>query len=148
MNIEKEIEVEKFDCLYEKTLVNLVFTYNWINTKLKCIFEPFHITVQQYNILRILKGQCKPATLNLLKDRMLDKMSDASRIVERLLQKELVERKVCPLDRRAVDISISQKGLDLLMQLEEHYKVQKVFNNNLFEDELLELNEYLDRLRG
>jgi len=148
MELEKEIVVEKFDCLYEKTLVNIVFTYNWINSNLKKIFDPFNITVQQYNILRILKGQCKPATINLLKDRMLDKMSDTSRIVERLLQKELVERKICPQDRRAVDISISPKGLELLNQIDEAYEARKVFQGSLLTEEMENLNQYLDRLRG
>jgi DNA-binding MarR family transcriptional regulator len=148
MELEKEIVVEKFDCLHEKTLVNIVFTYNWINSNLKKAFDPFNITVQQYNILRILRGQCKPATVNLLKDRMLDKMSDTSRIVDRLLQKELVERKTCPKDRRAVDISITQKGLDLLSEIEDSYEAKKVFRGSLLIEEMEKLNQFLDRLRG
>jgi len=148
MELEKEIVVEKFDCLYEKTLVNIVFTYNWINANLKKAFDPFNITVQQYNILRILRGQCKPATVNLLKDRMLDKMSDTSRIVDRLLQKELVERTVCRKDRRAVDISITQKGLDLLTQIESSYEAKQVFRGSLLSEEMENLNQFLDRLRG
>jgi DNA-binding MarR family transcriptional regulator len=148
MELEKELVVDKFDCLYEKTLVNIVFTYNCINANLKKILDPFNITVQQYNILRILRGHYKPATVNLLKDKMLDKMSDTSRIVDRLLQKELVERHICPNDRRAVDISITSKGLELLIEIESSYDPQKILQGKLLISEIEKLNQYLDQIRG
>ncbi len=147
MELEKEVVSQNVNCLYEKTLVNIVFTYNWINASLKKAFDPFNITIQQYNILRILRGECKPATVNLLKDKMLDNMSDTSRIVERLLQKGLVVRKICPHDRRAVDISISEKGLSLLEEIEASYEAKKVFNREMSVWEMEKLNEYLDKLR-
>jgi DNA-binding MarR family transcriptional regulator len=147
MELEKEVVSQNVNCLYEKTLVNIVFTYNWINASLKKAFDPFNITIQQYNILRILRGECKPATVNLLKDKMLDNMSDTSRIVERLLQKGLVARKICPHDRRAVDISISEKGLSLLEEIEASYEAKKVFNREMPVLEMEKLNEYLDKLR-
>lgn len=149
MEPEKEIELTKPYDIYRKTLINLVYTHNWMNSTMKANFDPFNLTVQQYNILRILRGQGDaPATINLLKDQMLDKMCDASRIVERLVQKELVLRKVSEFDRRAVDISISQAGLDLLVVLDEQVVPKEILGGRLTDEELVQLNSLLERLRS
>lgn len=146
--IEKEPELTKDHDVYQRTLINLVYTHTWMNTNLKAHFDPHNITVQQYNILRILRGQCeKPATINLLKERMLDKMCDASRIVERLVQKELVIRKVSEFDRRAVDIIISETGLELLQLIDKDIVAHEVIGDTLNEDELNQLNALLTKLR-
>ena len=148
MELEKDLVLNKIHCIKEKTLLNLLYTSNWVNSNLKSRFDPFNTTVQQYNILRILRDQSnKPATINLLKDRMLDKMSDASRIVERLVQKALVQRTICCNDRRAVDISLTEAGHSLLDTLDKNYAAEDVIGARLNELELRQLNLYLDRLR-
>ncbi|MEO5910907.1 MAG: MarR family transcriptional regulator [Pelobium sp.] len=148
MEIEKEIQSTNFANSYQKASVNIVFTYNWLNSIIKLELDKSGITNQQFNVLRILRGQHpNPATINILKDRMLDKMSDASRIVDRLVQKDLVTRNVNKKDRRAVDILINEKGLDLL----DHIKMEntyKDFQVNLTEDEAEQLSGLLDKFRG
>src|SRR5580704_15288280 len=115
MRIDDEIQSSKFEDNYHKAVININYTYSWLNNFLRERFEKYNLTRQQFNILRILRGQYpKPATVNLLKERMVDKMSDASRIVDRLVQKELVSRCTNTRDRRAVDVRISEKGLEIL----------------------------------
>ena len=149
MELEKEIFSTKFTSQYQKASVNIVFTYNWLNGLIKAELEKFKITNQQFNILRILRGQYPtPATVNILKERMLDKMSDASRIVDRLVQKELVTRTVNKKDRRAVDILITQKGLDLLDNIHMEEAMNDGLRTNLSEDEVKQLSNLLDKFRG
>lgn len=149
MEIEKEIVSRKFENNHQKAIVNLIYTYGWITNLLKQRLNKHKITLQQYNILRILRGQSpKPATINLLKDRMLDKMSDASRIVERLVQKTLVERCVNDKDRRAVDIRISQKGLDILKKLDSEMSSKDILKDKITEEEAGVLSGLLDKMRG
>ncbi len=149
MELEKEIFSEKFVNSYQKASVNIVFTYNWLNNFIKSELDKFDITNQQFNILRILRGQYpNPATINILKERMLDKMSDASRIVDRLVQKKLVTRTVNKKDRRAVDILISQLGLDVLDSIQMESIVVDNLKNNITEAEAKELSDLLDKFRG
>ena len=148
MELEKEIQT-KFENEYHKIVVNTLYTYGWINDLLKKRLSKNQVTLQQFNILRILRGQHPgPATINLLKERMLDKMSDASRIVERLVQKGLVTRCVNKKDRRAVDIHITDKGLELLKKLDPVITPIDVLKSNLTESEAKQLNILLDKLRG
>ena len=149
MKIEDEIKQDKFKSEYQKLAINLIFTGNWINSKNAELLKPYKLTSQQYNLLRILRGQYpKPVTVNLLIERMLDKMSNASRIVDRLVKKNLVLRKSCPEDRRRVDIVISDKGMKLLDKIDlDEDKWEKRFEN-LTAKEATELNNFLDRLRG
>ncbi|MBC7915203.1 MAG: MarR family transcriptional regulator [Pyrinomonadaceae bacterium] len=148
MELEKEIKT-RFENDYHKVIVNTIYTYGWVTNLLKKRLSKHHITMQQFNILRILRGQHpNPATINILKERMLDKMSDASRIVERLVQKGLVTRCINQKDRRAVDIIISDKGLDLLKQLDPVITPIDVLKGNLSEAEAKQLNFLLDKLRG
>ncbi|MFA6944923.1 MAG: MarR family transcriptional regulator [Pedobacter sp.] len=149
MEIEKEIYSNKFENNHQKVVVNLIYTYGWITNLLRLQFNKYEITLQQYNILRILRGQYpKPATINILKERMLDKMSDASRIVERLVQKELVKRCVNNKDRRAVDILISSKGLEILKKLDEEMSPKDLLAENLSDEEAITLSRLLDKMRG
>lgn len=116
---------------------------------MRVFFKDYDLTSQQYNILRILRGQHpKPATINLLRDRMLDKMCDASRMVERLRLKDLVLRAVSSEDRRAVDIHISQKGLDLLLIIDKKLPHFESILKELNAQEIKQLNKLLDKLRG
>src|SRR5438105_2534393 len=148
MRIDDEIQ-SKFDDNYHKAVINVTYTYGWLSNALRCQFEKYNLTQQQFNILRILRGQYpKPATVNLLKERMLDKMSDASRIVDRLVQKGLVSRCTNNKDRRAVDIRISDVGMDILMKMDAEFKTKDFLQNNLTEDEAGQLSDLLDKLRG
>lgn len=149
MEIEKEIYNKKFEDNHQKAVVNLIYTYGWITNLLKLKLNKYSITLQQFNILRILRGQYpNPATVNILKERMLDKMSDASRIVERLVQKDLVKRCVSNKDRRAVDILISQKGLDILQKLDTEVSLKNLLSKNLSDEEANAISGLLDKMRG
>jgi DNA-binding MarR family transcriptional regulator len=149
MEIEKEIYNRKFENSHQKAVVNLLYTYGWITNLLRLLLNKHNVTLQQYNILRILRGQHpNPATINILKERMLDKMSDASRIVERLVQKDLVIRCVSDKDRRAVDILISQNGLDILQKLDTEISLKAMLSNNISEEEASTLSGLLDKMRG
>ena len=149
MKIEDEIKQDKFKSEYQKLAINLIFTGNWINSSNAELLKPYKLTSQQYNLLRILRGQYpNPVTVNLLIERMLDKMSNASRIVDRLVKKNLVLRKSCPEDRRRVDIVITDKGMKILEKIDlDEDKWEKRFVN-LTAKEATELNNFLDRLRG
>jgi DNA-binding MarR family transcriptional regulator len=149
MDLEKEIFSTKFVNSYQKSSVNIIFTYNWLNNLIKSELDKYNITNQQFNILRILRGQYPhPATVNILKERMLDKMCDASRIVDRLVQKELVTRTVNKKDRRAVDILITQKGLEVLDGIQMEDAIIDNLKNNISEEEAKMLSNLLDKFRG
>lgn len=149
MEIGKEIKQAKFQSEYQKMLINIWFTSSWLQSIHASNLKPYGISTQQYNILRILRGQYPtPVTVNLLIDRMLDKNSNASRLVEKLRMKKLVERAVCKEDRRAVNVIITQRGLDLLTELD---KIDDSFFKqlkNLSKEEAEKLNTLLDKLRG
>src|SRR5437868_5753610 len=114
MEIGEAIRQSKFRNEYQKVAINFIFTYGWFMERVKNHFKEHDITPQQYNILRILRGSNpQPLTVLDLKERMLDKNCDASRIIERLGGKSLVKKKICATDKRRVDISITQKGLKL-----------------------------------
>jgi DNA-binding MarR family transcriptional regulator len=149
MKIEEEIKQLKFKNVHQKAIINIIYTSNWLNQQHHKMLKPYGISIQQYNILRILKGQYpKPASVNLLIERMLDKMSNASRLVEKLKQKKLVERRECPDDRRQVDVIITNKGLDVLESIDTHMinLEKKYFTIN--EKEAETLSDILDKLRG
>lgn len=149
MDLEKEIFSSKFENNHQKAIINLIYTYGWITNLLKQQLNKYKITLQQYNILRILRGQHpNPATINMLKERMLDKMSDASRIVDRLEQKELVIRFINTKDRRAVDILITKKGLDLLLKLDVEMSSKNFLDKNINSTEAGILSDLLDKMRG
>lgn len=149
MRLEEEIKQKEFTNDFHKGIVNIIYTFNWLDSQSKEFFKTYDLTPQQYNILRILRGQYpKPSTINLLKDRMLDKMCDASRIVERLRLKNLLERTQSPYDRRSVDIIISAKGLDLLNLIDKDLEKFYGIMHHLTKEEMHQLNDLLDKLRG
>ncbi len=148
MRIEDEIKQPIFQNEHQKAYINLVYTAGWLQLRQAAAFKPFGLTLPQFNILRILRGQHPlPATVALLIDRMLDKTSNASRIVDRLEEKKLVTRTVCPANRRAVDIRITQAGLDLLDRIEKTGVLELAGNVPLSEAEMHQLNILLDKLR-
>ncbi len=149
MQLQKETKTSRFESIYQQAIVNVLFTYGWCNERLKQMVSPYDITTQQFNILRILRGQYPaPSTINLLRSRMLDKMCDASRIVDRLVQKGLVLKAVNPNDKRAVDILITKKGLSLLSQIDNEVDLSAMAAPNLTAEEAEQLNDLLDKMRG
>jgi DNA-binding MarR family transcriptional regulator len=148
MSIEKDIQQPKFRNEYHKTVVNLIYTYNWITEKTKQFFEKGDITSQQYNILRILRGAGKPLSTLQIRQRMLDKMSDTSRIVDRLVKKELVQKVICKTDRRLVDVTITDTGMQLLDRLDSYNEQMDAMLGSLSEEEAKMLNQLLDKIRN
>lgn len=150
MRLEEEIKQSKFKDQYHKLGINIIYTASWVSTTNLQVFKKFNLSVQQFNILRILRGRHpETATVKLLTERMIDKMSNASRLVEKLKQKGLVERTACPNDRRQVDISITEKGLDLVLEASEMLEEEAIPNlKNLTKKEAQQLNDLLDKLRG
>lgn len=147
-NLEKLIKQQKpFPNEFLKAEVGLIFITNALNDNLFSIIKEHKITVQQYNVLRILRGQHpEAANINLIKERMLDKMSDASRIVDRLVKLDFVEKKRNDLDKRNTDVFISNKALELLIELDEKVNNRKTVLNNLSNDELKQLNILINKL--
>lgn len=150
MKIEEAIrQSTPFRNAKERAAVNLMFTYSWLISRQKEAFGPFGITAQQYNVLRILRGQHpKPISTSDIRDRMLDRMSDVSRIVDRLVKKGLVTRKTCKADKRLVDVLIAPSGLTLLEQIDQREFVTADIMASLSVDEADLLSDLLDKLRG
>lgn len=149
MSIEEEIKQTNFRNVQQKTILNILFTSNWIQNKQKEFFEPFGITGQQYNILRILRGQYPNQISGAeIKNRMLDKNSDVSRLLDRLIGKKLVVKSQCPKDKRASDISISETGLELLQKLDGAIDLQESQLMALSPEEASALSSLLDKSRG
>ncbi|OEK01664.1 transcriptional regulator [Roseivirga sp. 4D4] len=150
MGIEEDIKQgKKFDNVYEKLVVNIMYTNGWIVDEQTKIFRPYGITTPQYNVLRILRGQYPDAcTVNMIIDRMLDRMSNASRIVDRLENKQLVERTVCKTDRRAKDVLITEKGLAVLNEVDNALQLWMKRMEVLTNSEAHQMNECLDKLRS
>jgi DNA-binding MarR family transcriptional regulator len=147
MSIEKDINQPRFNSEYHKMNVNLIYTYNWMMEQSKRFFEKADLTLQQYNILRILRGAGKPLSTMQIRQRMLDKMSDTSRIVDRLVKKQLVEKVICKNDRRLVDVTISEKGLELLNNLDNHTHELDSYLSSISLEEAKTMNHLLDKLR-
>jgi DNA-binding MarR family transcriptional regulator len=147
MSIEKDINQPRFNSEYHKMNVNLIYTYNWVMEQSKRFFEKADLTPQQYNILRILRGASNPLSTLQIRQRMLDKMSDTSRIVDRLLKKQLVEKVVCKNDRRLVDVTISDKGIVLLNKLDIDTHELDLQLSSISEEEAKTMNHLLDKLR-
>ena len=148
MKIEQEIKQRRFKDEYHKLVVNLQFTSNWLSARHSRVMKQFGISAQQYNVLRILKGQYpKPSSLILIRERMLDKESNASRLIDKLVAAEFVKRIQCENDRRQVDITITQSGLDLLEKMNPTVDDIAGSLKSLSETDAQKLNELLDRLR-
>ena len=149
MKIEEAIQQQRFISEYQKAGLNVLYTAAWINQSSAAILKPYGLTSQQFNVLRILRGRHpEPATVKLLMERMIDKMSNASRLVDKLLAKGLVERVTSTTDRRRVDVSITDAGLQLLQQASaEMEEGLGFYDSALSEKEAVELNRLLDKLR-
>lgn len=134
----------------KKVILNFTFTQNVIGDKFHEILKPYDISREQYNVLRILRGQKgTPANMCVIQERMLAKNSNTTRLIDKLLLKDYVTRAVCPANRRKMEILITQKGLDILTELDpvvvQH---EQFFANNLTQEELELLNVLLEKYRG
>jgi DNA-binding MarR family transcriptional regulator len=148
MSLEKDINQNKFNTEHQKVMVNIIYTANWMNEQLKPFFDGADITQQQFNILRILRGAAAPISTLQIRQRMLDKMSDTSRIVDRLLIKGLVKKTISSTDKRLVDVSITSKGKKLLEKLDVSQDKMDAISNNLTDADAEIINNLLDKMRG
>lgn len=148
MKIEDAIkQTRPFRNEYQKGLVNLLYSHSWLMEQLRDFFQPFDLTIKQFNVLRILKGAGEVISTSTIRERMIDKMSDASRVVDRLHKKGLIEKRGCPRDKRLVDVMISEKGLQLLVQIEKKEKQRGDILSKLDKKEITQLNELLNKMR-
>ncbi|HEX6914968.1 MAG TPA: MarR family transcriptional regulator [Chitinophagaceae bacterium] len=149
MSIRNEIRQQRqFRNEHQKAAVNILFSSNWLMEQIKKFLQQEDITPQQYNILRILRGSGRPLSTLQIRERMLDKMSDTSRIVDRLLKKGLVEKKTSEADKRLVDVTISADGLQLLERLDKRNEALDGILSKLSTEEAQTLNDLLDKMRG
>jgi DNA-binding MarR family transcriptional regulator len=148
MKIEEEIKQQKFKNPHQKAVINLLYTTSWMQARQQDIFKSFNITLQQFNILRILRGQ-HPNSISAteIKSRMLDKNSDVSRLLDRLLAKNMITKKTTSNDKRAADITLTDEGHDILRTID---KKQDQIDNVLLlsDDEAIKLSDLLDKSRG
>ena len=149
MKIEEAIKQRRpFINDYQRAAVNLIFTSNWLNEQHRVFFKTYNLTRKQFNVLRILKGAEKPISTAIIRDRLIDKMSDASRVVDRLEKKELVTKHTCPSDKRLVDIALTKEGELLLLEIAKKENQLGDVLKNLSEKEVITLSNLLDKLRG
>jgi DNA-binding MarR family transcriptional regulator len=148
MILEEELQQDQFQSEHQKAMLNILFTSNWLEADSARILKPFDISSQQYNVLRILKGQGDQAiSVNNIMSRMIDKMSNASRLVEKLRKKEFIERVICEHDRRQVDVRITQKGLDLLKDADQEMGKFSEIISKITETEAKQLSALLEKIR-
>ncbi|MHC2991564.1 MarR family transcriptional regulator [Pontibacter sp. HJ8] len=150
MKLEDEIKTSAFRSAFHKASLNLMFTGEWLMARIDSLLKPYDISSQQYNVLRILRGQQgQPINLFEIQERMLNRMSNATRLVEKLRQKGLVTRELCEENRRKVEISITDKGLQLLDKLDP---LMQQLEENLFKDvsesDAENLSNTLDSIRA
>lgn len=149
MGIEQDIRQTRFRNEYQKAAINLIYTYGWLTERSRAIFASEDITSQQFNILRILRGSFpEPLSTLQIRERMLDKMSDTSRLVDRLVTKGLVKKGTCRADRRLVDVTITDKGKKLLERLDERQEEIDGVLGNLSKKEAQQLSDLLDKARN
>lgn len=149
MKIEEEIKQNKFISVYQKVAINLLYTASWLQDKNKNFFKDYDITNQQFNILRILRGQHPEKISGAdIKNRMIDKNSDVSRLLDRLIAKKFIIKNQCPNDKRAADVTISNTGLTLLSKIDKHLENTDRVLLNLNKNEATQLSDLLDKCRG
>lgn len=150
MNIEKIIKTETELPITRKVIINLLYTENWVMDKVNLELKAHDISLQQFNVLRILKGQKgKPANLSTIQERMVSKMSNTTRLVDKLINKGFVLRITCPSNRRKVEITITKQGEGFLKKVNPIMeKFENKITSNLSSEDLLQLNQLLNKLRS
>lgn len=148
MSLEEDIKQEKFSSEYQKLTINIAFTNSYLTNLLNNFLKPYDLSMQQYNVLRILRGQHPdPVSINSITDRMIDKMSNASRLVEKLRMKDMIKRETCSADKRQVDVCITTKGLTVLTELDKLMLNYEQQFEHLDVKEVARVNNLLDELR-
>jgi DNA-binding MarR family transcriptional regulator len=148
VKLESAIQQTQFQSEYQKLVVHLMYTASWLEVRHQQMIKPYGISMQQYNVLRILRGQKgKPLSVNALIHRMIDKSSNASRLIDKLEDKQLVVRRVCPNDRRQAEVSITEKGLELLKSIDGPIRELQRHVSGISEKEAEQLNHLLDKMR-
>ncbi|MCW5520728.1 MarR family transcriptional regulator [Aureitalea sp. L0-47] len=149
MDIETAIKTIHKMAISTKTVINVMYTSRYIEEAVNTVLKPYDLTIPQYNVLRILRGQKgKPANLSTIQERMVDRNSNTTRLVDKLIRKGWVKRSVCETNRRKVEIIITQRGLDVLKELDPITEDNNsMILKNLSEDQLVLLNQLLDTLR-
>lgn len=149
MGLEADLKQTKFSNEHQKAMLNILLTGSWLNSKSTTYFKKYGISPEQFNVLRILRGSSpRPLRLADIADRMIEKNSNCTRLVEKLRQKGLVDRKLCDSNRRQVDISITAKGLKLLTEIDKDYDQWISIQKSISKAEASELNRILDKLRA
>lgn len=150
MKAEEILKTQKPLPQKKKVVINLVLSSNFASSRVAEALKPFDISVPQFNVLRILRGQQgKPANLSTVQDRMVNQMSNTTRLVDKLLEKKLVERSVCEENRRKIEIFITQDGLELLKLIDPVIeKTEEEIARNLSPEEIGHLNDLLEKLRS
>jgi DNA-binding MarR family transcriptional regulator len=148
MRLEDAIQQRSFRNEHLKAMVNILYSQSWLEERIKKFLKKRDITMQQYNILRILRGAKRPISTMQIRERMLDRMSDTSRIIDRMLLKDLVEKKLNSSDKRLVDITITEKGLEILTELDNQNHELDGILATLSPTEAKMLNDLLDKMRG
>ena len=143
-DISKDIN-SKFPNNKVKALLNIVYTANWISSHQNAFFKPYGISPQQFNILRILRGAKTPLMVQSIKERMLERAPNATRLMDKLCNKDLISRIACPEDRRVVNIQITKNGLVLLEDISKYMKDD--YLENVTEEEAGILSDLLDKIR-
>lgn len=149
MGISKDIRQRKFASSRQKALINILYTHGWALERIKDILSLHDLTPHQFNILRILRGSYPhPLSTLQIRQRMLDKMSDTSRIVDRLVIKGLIQKSISSIDKRFVDVLITEKGQEVLKEIDQGPDVVLSVMNNVSEDEMEQLSNLLDKIRS
>ncbi|MDX1332321.1 MAG: MarR family transcriptional regulator [Robiginitalea sp.] len=148
MNVEQRIKTEQPLPLQRRTIIHLMLINNLIGDQMSQALKPFEVSLQQFNVLRILRGQKgKPANLSTLNDRMVSRMSNTTRLVDKLIAKGLANRNTCPENRRKVEIRLTEKGLASLKAMDRAVDAaEKKLMGSLSEEELRQLNDLLDKV--
>ena len=149
MKIEAQLRTKKFASVHDRAVVSTMFTGNWLADNVNGILKPWGISEQQYNVLRILRGQKgQPVNLFVIQERMIHRMSNATRLVEKLRQKGLVKREICESNRRMVEITITSTGNDLLLELDQALEEYRdSIKRKLTIEEAKLLGDLLDKIR-
>lgn len=149
MSLEQDIKQERFQSEYQKASINILYTGSWLYNLNAAYLKKFGVTPEQFNVLRILRGSHpQPMMLAEITARMIDKSSNCTRLVEKLRQKGLVNREICADNRRQVDISITERGLQILKKIDADSPAWTRTLEKLTKSEAKELNRMLDKLRG
>ena len=147
-NIEEEIRQKSpFRNSYHRSIVNLMYMSSWITTSIREFLKPYNLTPQQYNVLRILRGAQKPISTLEIKDRLLDRNSDASRLIDRMTKRGLTEKCTSESDRRRLDVTITKKGLVTLDHIEDNVDKMDRIMHALTDEEAEQLSNLLDKAR-